>query len=329
MSGSTRAVIVAIAGNSLVTLAKFCGWLVSGSPSMLAETIHSAADTANQGLLYVGIRHGSFGPTREFPWGRGQARYVWNLISAIGIFFVGFGFTALHGFEALFSNTRSEFPGFWVSIAVLIFSFAVEFYTLRVAFKVVKEQLGDLTILEYIRQGDDPTGVGVLLEDFVAVLGVGVAIIGVVAAQIFQSHVPDAIGSLAIAVLLGTMAITLAFANGRLLLGAAIDHDREEEIKEFIEAYPSVEKVVSLKTEVLSPKRVRLSIEVEFHGGVLVDRFQIEKDVERIRDGDDPTPLLVETAERTVRLVGREINRLEAAIQHRFKEIVSIDLEVN
>ena len=99
--GSVKVVLTAVVVNFFVTLAKSVGWMFSMSPSMLAEAIHSFADTANQMLVYLGIRISRKGPTREYPAGYGQARYLWNLISASGIFFIGFGVTVYHGVSSL------------------------------------------------------------------------------------------------------------------------------------------------------------------------------------------------------------------------------------
>ena len=99
--GSAKVVLTAVVVNFFVTLAKSVGWMFSMSPSMLAEAIHSFADTANQLLVYLGIRISRKGPTREYPAGYGQARYLWNLISASGIFFIGFGVTVYHGVSSL------------------------------------------------------------------------------------------------------------------------------------------------------------------------------------------------------------------------------------
>ena len=99
--GSVKVVLTAAVVNFFVTLAKSVGWMYSMSPSMLAEAIHSFADTPNQLLVYLGIRISRKGPTREYPAGYGQARYLWNLISASGIFFIGFGVTVYHGVSSL------------------------------------------------------------------------------------------------------------------------------------------------------------------------------------------------------------------------------------
>ena len=300
---------------------------------MLAEAIHSLADTLNQTLLFVGIRHGSGKPTPIYPWGKGQARYVWNLVSALGIFFIGFGVTTYHGVTELFAAQQAQHGGatgeIWLPVGILIFSLLVETYTLYVAVSSVNQARGETALWDFIRSGDDPTGVAVLLEDSIAVLGVLVALTGIFISRRTGSPIPDAIASIVIGCLLGIMAAVLAIANGRILIGASAGKEREAEILDFVESYPTVERVVNLRTAVLSPGRLRLSIEVEFHGGILINRQQIEKDAELIREGENPTYILVETAERMVRTVGREINKLEADLHAKFPEIAMIDLEVN
>ncbi len=329
-NASLKAVLIAVTSNALVTIAKFVGWLMSYSPSMLAEAIHSLADTLNQLLLFVGIQHGSGKPTRQYPWGKGQARYVWNLVSALGIFFIGFGVTTYHGIQSMIHPEITNSNGsFEIPIIILCFSLLAEGYSLFVAIHSIHETRGELSFTKFIFQGDDPTSVAILLEDSIAVLGVLLAFVGIWFSRSYHTHLPDAIAATIIGCLLGVMAVILAVANGRILMGVSASIDWEASIREYVESYPSVEHVVSLKTAVLAPGRVRLSIEVEFHGGILINRQQIEKDAEEIRRGDDPTYILVETAERMVRTVGREINKLEADIHKEFPEIVMIDLEVN
>jgi len=116
--GSVKVVVTAIVVNFFVTLAKAIGWFISPSPSMLAEAIHSFADTANQLLVYLGIKISKKGPTREFPEGYGQARYLWNLISASGIFFIGFGVTVYHGVSALISPHHDEPISYGIGVSV-------------------------------------------------------------------------------------------------------------------------------------------------------------------------------------------------------------------
>ncbi len=327
---SLKAVLAAVVGNSLVTTGKFIGWGVSFSPSMLAEAIHSLADTLNQVLLFVGIRHGEGKPTAAYPFGKGRARYIWNLVSAMGIFFVGFGFTTYHGISKfLEAHPNDAVSESTLPLVILALSALVEGYTLVVAFKSVNKSRGERPFWEYIRLGDDPTGVAVLLEDVIAVTGVITAFIGYYLSRKLNSPFPDAICSIIVGCLLGVMAVMLAIANGRILMGVSASEDEEEAMREFLVGYPTVERVVSLKTAVLAPGSVRLAVEIEFHGGTLINREQIERDTERIRDGEDPAYILFETAERMVRVVGREINKLESDLIEEFPQIHVVDLEVN
>jgi solute carrier family 30 (zinc transporter), member 9 len=327
---SLRAVLAAVLGNTFVTALKFIGWGMSFSPSMLAEAIHSTADTLNQVLLFVGIRHGEGKPTSVYPFGKGRARYIWNLVSAMGIFFVGFGFTTYHGISTFIeAHPTDRVSESWIPIGILALSAIIEGYTFFVALQAVNTARGERPLWDYIRLGDDPTGVAVLLEDGIAVLGVITAFVGFYLSKQLNSPFPDAICSIIIGCLLGVMAVMLAVANGRILMGVSASADEEAAIREWLDAYPSVERVVSLKTAVLAPGSLRVAMEIEFHGGILISREQIERDSERIRDGEDPSYILFETAERMVRVVGREINKLESALIEEFPQVHLVDLEVN
>ncbi|MBT4763318.1 MAG: cation diffusion facilitator family transporter [Bdellovibrionaceae bacterium] len=326
---SFKAVVAAILGNGVITVLKFIGWVFTASPSMLAESIHSLADTSNQLLLYVGIKHSRWGPTKEFPWGRSNARYVWNLASAIGVFFLGFGVTTYHGVSSLIHHQQIQQSwNIWI-IAILVFSFFLEGYVFLIAYKGIIEEKGKMSLSEYIRKGDNPTTVAVLLEDGVAVLGITMAFIGIGLSHYFQSSIPDAIASIFIGVLMGCLAIVLAYSNGRLLIGVSAHPESVDKMQEFMEALHYVEKVTSIKTEVMGPNQIHLVAEVEFHGGFFIDRDQLVKEAKQIRSGDDPLPILVNTAERTVRIVGQVINQLEKELYIEFPELKLIELEVN
>ena len=328
---SGKVVLIAVAGNGCLSVAKFGVWLlISLSPSMLAEAIHSLADTCNQVLLYVGIKHGQHGPTREFPWGQTNARYLWNLISAVGVFFIGFGFTVCHGVYSLIHHENYQPDTSAWTIGILVVSFVVEGIVLLYAVRAVNRDRQEQNLFEYIRKGDDPTNVAVLLEDSVAILGVILAFIGIWLSHHYQSGIPDAIASIVIGTLLGFLAIVLAKANGRLLIGAAAPLAEEEKIRQFLEEYPSVERVIQLHTEILGPDKLRLATEIEFHGEVMVRPEQIVKDAEKIRSGEeDALPVLVNLAGRMVRIVGNEINDLEKKLKAEFPQLAVIELEVN
>jgi hypothetical protein len=126
------------------------------------------------------------------------------------------------------------------------------------------------------------------------------------------------------------MAIVLAVINGRFLIGQALPDDREQELKSFITSLNVVEKVTHLSSEVLGPGKCHLNLEVELHGGNMLPRDEISRDIQLIKYSNyDPAPILVDTAERMVRIVGNEINKIESQIKKKFPEVTSIALEVN
>jgi zinc transporter 9 len=325
-----RVVLSAILGNGFIAVAKLFAWFVSRSPSMLAEAIHSVADTLNQLLLWIGIRHGRKGPSREFPYGQASARYLWNLVSAVGIFFIGFGVTTYHGVATLAGGHGEPRPAGALIYFILALALVVEGSVFAFALRTAQRHRGERSMWRYIRTSDDPTTVAVLLEDGIAVIGVLVAAAGISLSSMLHTPVPDAIGSIVIGFLLGLMAILLAVVNGRFLIGSAMDSATEEEIRAFVCREPTVEEVVALKTRVLGPGKIRLALEVEFHSGMLVDPDLVARAVDELRSGAEDAPqVLTRMARRTGRNLGREINRLENRIQESFPEIAIIDLEVN
>jgi len=216
------------------------------------------------------------------------------------------------------------------AIHSLAYAFVMEGYVLFVAYRSIKAKKGNKSFVDYIRKGDDPTAVAVLLEDGIAVLGVLIALTGIYLSKVLQTNLPDAITSIIIGCLLGMLAYILIRSNARLLMGAAADPQLEEKIKDYLLTLKSVENITSFKTEILGPARLRLAAEVEFHGEWLINREQIVKDAERIRNGEvDPVPVLMDTSERMVRTLGKSINELEASLKKEFPQLDIIEIEVN
>ena len=131
--GSTKAVVTAFAANAMVTVAKFVGFALSGSSALLAEAVHSLADTANQGLLYLGLRRSVRKADEEHQFGYGQERYFWNLISAVTIFFLGCAYTIMHAMDQLRHDHTPELS--WIPFAIVGFSFVMEGSSFMVAMK--------------------------------------------------------------------------------------------------------------------------------------------------------------------------------------------------
>ena len=136
----------------------------------------------------------------------------------MGIFFIGFGVTTYHGVHSLLNLGEYQNPDLTIPIVVLTFAFIIEGYVLFVAYQAIKEKKGKHSILNYIKKGDDPTTVAVLLEDGVAVLGVVIALIGIWLSRVLQTNMPDAITSIIIGFLLGFLAFVLIRSNARLLI---------------------------------------------------------------------------------------------------------------
>jgi len=327
--GGAKVIVQAISGNLFITIIKFIGWFFSHSPSMLAEAIHSLADTFNQILLFIGLKQAQKEANREFSTGMGGASYVWNLVSAVGVFFIGFGVTFYHGMHSLFSEHFEVGPVSWLGISVLVVSFCIEFWVLLGAIKEVNLSRNGRSFIQFFKESDDPTVLAVLLEDGVAVLGVVLALIGIVLGQIFGSAIFDIVVSLIISFLLAFLAIALGIINGKLLIGKSLTIHKEAEIKNFVESLDQVDHVKSLSTKIIGAGKIRLSMEIELHGENIIDKSSIVLDVKKIENGENIPKVLMKASERMVRLTGYHINLMEVQIHEKFPEIAFIDLEIN
>lgn len=325
---SLRAVIVAVAVNTFIMVLKYVGAVLTRSPALLAEAIHTTADVGNQVLLWIGIRRSQKAATPEHPYGWGAARWLWNLKSAMGLFFLGCGVTAYHGVHSLLDPHEVQ-PSL-VGLGILGVSFVLEGYSFFVALQGINADRGDTPFLEFLREGDDPTGVGVLLEDAAAILGVVLALIGVGLSQWLHSPIPDAVATLCIAALLGCVAIFLARSNGRLLLGASIGPRGEERIRAALLADGVVERVEDLKTEVVGAGRARVKAEIDLRERFLAERLRpdLEREAARLQAGVAPLAVLEEVAALAARAAAREIARLNRVVDQAVPEAVHVDLEL-
>jgi len=260
--GSTRTVLTALAGNSLVTMAKFFGFFVSGSSALLAEAVHSLADTANQGLLYLGLRRSTRKADSEHHFGYGQERYFWNLVSAVTIFFLGCGYTIMHAVEQLHDAHQPELS--WIPFLIIGVSFLAEGYSLGVALTEFRQQAGAAgkPLRTYFVETRDPTTLAVLIEDSVAVLGLMVALIGMGLAAWTGSAVFDGIAAICIGLMMGVLALFLASINRKYLLNRSDDEVNNIAARVW-QADRQVQHVQRVNSIVLSPDDTLLMAEVE------------------------------------------------------------------
>ncbi len=260
--GSTKVVLTAVAGNGLVMLAKFVGFSLSGSSALLAEAVHSLADTANQALLYLGLRRSERVADTEHHFGYGQERYFWNLVSAVTIFFLGCAFTIMHAVEQLQHDHVPDFS--LLPFLIIGFAFVVEGYSFYIALTEFKRQSREAgkSFRVYFVETRDPTTLAVLIEDAVAVTGLVLALAGMGLAAWTGSAIFDGIAAICIGLLMGGLAFFLAATNRKYLLNHS-DAGVDEIATRLWQADEQVQAVQRVNSIVLSPEDTLLMAEVE------------------------------------------------------------------
>lgn len=239
----SNSVTLSIVTNSLITGAKAFGWFVTGSPTLFAETVHSCADVGNQLLLKLGEFRADHTRTATHPFGRGQERFFWALVSAVSIFFIGAGVTLYHGIHSLLAPESVE-PFTPLAIGLLLFSLALEVFTFFIALKEIGGIRG-------LRENRSNTSVlAVLLEDLVAVIGILLTLFVAGWSSLFgPDPAIDAAVSLVVGVMLGAMALFLANINRRILIDAA-DVDLDGALQQRLVAMGMRARVASITIDV-------------------------------------------------------------------------------
>jgi zinc transporter 9 len=327
--GSKTAVASAIAGNSVLTIAKFGAFLFTGSAAMMSEAMHSLADTMNQVLLMVGIRRSTRQADQTFPFGYGAERAVWALMSAVGIFFLGCGVTLYHGVHSFLHPKPLQELG--VAILVLLFSFVVEFAVLVIAVRTVLHHAKGRPFFAYLRREADPTTAAVVMEDAAACLGVLLALAGIALSRWTGKPQWDAMASIAIGLLLGAIAMWLVARSRYLLVGPAVAPEVRQRIREILAGNPVVEKIAHLRTRVLDTETFRVSADVEFDGEAIAD--WTDDDLRAAYDGitnyHEFREFTAKYADRVMERLGDEVDAIEAEIQREFPEARYLDIEAD
>jgi cation diffusion facilitator family transporter len=260
--GSRRAVITAFAANLGIAVAKFVAYGFTGAASMLAEAVHSVADTGNQGLLLLGSHRASRAATPEHPFGYGRERYFWAFIVALVLFALGSLFAIYQGIDKLRHPHELTSPA-W-AVGVLLLAMFFEAYAFRTAYKEASRIRRGHSWLEFIRHAKSPELPVILLEDLGALLGLTFALAGVGLSLLTGEPRFDALGSLAIGILLGAIAILLASEMKSLLIGESASEELRAEIVRRIESESSVRHLIDLRTQHLGPDQLLLCAKVEF-----------------------------------------------------------------
>jgi cation diffusion facilitator family transporter len=262
-SGGGKAIVAAMAANLGIAVTKLIAALFSGSAAMLAEAVHSFADTINQVLLLVGGRRARKEADLAHPFGYGRERYLFAFIVSIVLFSVGGAYSVYEGIQKL-TEPHHEIENWWLPIAVILVSIVLEGFSLRTARKESLPFKGSGSWVTFIRRAKAPELPVVLFEDAAALTGLVFALFGVGLTVITGNPVFDAIGTLLIGSLLVTVAIILGTVTKSLLIGEGAEPDVVERIRDAFNAHPRTEALIHLKTLYLGPDEMLVAAKVAF-----------------------------------------------------------------
>ncbi|MGV8877305.1 MAG: cation diffusion facilitator family transporter [Rhodoglobus sp.] len=261
-SGGSKAIIAAMLANSAIAVTKFLAFLVSGSSAMLAESVHSLADTGNQALLLLGAKQAKKHADAEHPFGYGRERYVYAFVVSIILFSVGGVFSLYEGINKLQHPHPLEQE--WLPITVLIIAIGLESFSLRTAVRESNIVRGTQSWIAFIRHAKAPELPVVLLEDVAALLGLTFALCGVGLTIITGDSLWDAAGTIAIGILLIIVAIILGIETKSLLVGEGATVAQRILIRDTINAHPDVRSLIHMKTLYLGPEELLVAAKIDF-----------------------------------------------------------------
>ncbi|SHM01441.1 cation diffusion facilitator family transporter [Actinacidiphila paucisporea] len=259
-SGGTRAIVAALSANLAIAAAKFVAFAFSGSSSMLAEGVHSLADSGNQGLLLIGGKKAKQAADEEHPFGYGRERYVYAFLVSIVLFSVGGMFALYEGYEKI-RHPHAIDHWYW-PVGVLIFAIAAEGFSFRTAIKESNHTRGTQSWAAFIRRAKAPELPIVLLEDFGALIGLVLALLGVGIALATGSGVWDGIGTLCIGSLLICIALVLAAETKSLLLGEGAGADSLDRIRAATVDGDTVTGIIHMRTLHLGPEELLVAAKI-------------------------------------------------------------------
>lgn len=297
---NTGVVLAAMVANGAIAVLKFFGYLLTGSPSMLAETYHSISDTGNQVLLLIGIKYSERGPTQIHPYGYGKAQFFFAFLVSVLLFGVAGWESLNHGISELRSGGHGGEAGqaeilgfsidialpvepFWVAVAILIGAIMFESYAFWKARAELKRQMDEYDWSGYreaFSQSSDITTLTAFTEDTIALLGLVVALAGQGLARATGNSAYDAVGAIVIGVLLMTFALLLAVENKRLILGESLPVNIETKLQTAVSNHESVVTVDDFRTMFIGTGRVLVTADVSFDSGI--DTADIEDDIQQI-----------------------------------------------
>ena len=243
---SLKTVLYALGANFAIGVAKLAAAIATGSSAMLAEAIHSFADCGNQALLLLGMKLAKRPPSPSYPLGHGRAIYFWSFIVALVLFSLGGVFSIYEGSHKLSSPDPLSYP--WVAVGILLFGIAAETVSLRACLAEIAKVRGERSLWRWFRDSRQSELVVILGEDIAAEVGLALALIAVLTTIVTGNPMFDALGSIAIGVVLVVVAIGLAIEIHGLLIGQSAEPDTEAAIRSFVEQRPEVARVLRMIT---------------------------------------------------------------------------------
>ena len=279
VGGSTKAILAALFANLGIAMAKFVAFIFTGASSMLAEAVHSCADTGNQALLLLGTRLARREATPTHPFGYGRERYFWSFVVALVLFAVGSLFAIREGVEKIRHPHGIDTPA-W-AFGVLTLGILLEGFSFRTAIVESRHAKGSASWPVFIKRSRIPELPVVLLEDLGAMVGLVLALLALMVATVFDAPVWDGIGTLSIGILLGIIAVVLAIEMKSLLIGEGATKKQQAEIARAIEATDGVSRLIHMRTQHLGPEELLVGAKVELDAeyttaeiGAAIDRVE-------------------------------------------------------
>jgi cation diffusion facilitator family transporter len=248
---SLKSILFALFANSSIAVAKGIAAVLTGSGAMLAEAIHSVADSGNQLLLILGLRQTRKKPTDDHPLGFGKSIYFWSFLVAVILFSVGGMFSVYEGTHKLMHPEPLSYP--WVAVSVLVFAIVAEGISLWGCLREVNKERYGRSIIQWFRQSRSSALIVVFGEDIAALLGLVFALLAILATFITGNPLWDALGTISIGVLLIVIAVFIAVEVKDLLIGQSVDPKTLTDMREFLEGRPEIQELFSLLTMQFGP----------------------------------------------------------------------------
>ena len=261
-TGGTKTIVTALLANLTIAIAKFFGFIITSSSAMLAEAVHSVADTSNQALLLLGKKRSEKQPTAMRQFGHGRERFFWAFVVSLVLFSLGSMYAIYEGIEKI--RHPHEIESLWWALIILLFAMCMEAFAFNTAVKESRHYKGNHSWRNFIRRSRIPELPVVLLEDFGALMGLAFAFICVLIADTTGNAVWDGIGTLSIGILLGLIALVLAVETKSLLIGESALPEQTLNIETAITNSQHVERLIDLRTEYLGPETLLVAAKIEF-----------------------------------------------------------------